>query len=91
MTMEPKNPSTVPESEELYTIQECAEKMKTSDTYARRVFEHEPGVMHLPGNRTNGKRRYHVLRVPRSVFERKMAEFASTQAVQCVAKTADAA
>lgn len=77
MTMEPKNPSTAPETEEVYTIAECAAKMKTSDTYARRVFEHEPGVLRLRRG-TNGKRRYQVLRVPRSVFERKMAEFAST-------------
>ena len=77
MTMEQKKTSTAPEPEELYTVAECAAKMKTSDTYARRVFEHEPGVMHL-GHGTKGKRRYQVLRVPRSIFERKMAEFAST-------------
>jgi hypothetical protein len=76
MTMEPKDPSTAPETEELYTIAECAAKTKTSDSYMRRMFEHEPGVLHL-SHGTKGKRRYHVLRVPRSVFERKMAEFAS--------------
>jgi hypothetical protein len=90
MTMEPRDPSTAPETEELYTIRECALKMKTSDTYARRLFEHEPGVIHLSRG-TKGKRRYHVLRVPRSVFERKMAELALTQAVDCVAKTPEAA
>jgi hypothetical protein len=76
MTMEQEKTRTAPEPEELYTIAECAAKMKTSDTYARRVFEHEPGVLRYRTG-TNGKRRYQVLRVPRSVFERKMAEFAS--------------
>ena len=77
MTTEPKDPSAGPETEEVYTVRECGVKLKTSDSYARRLFEHEPGVIHLSRG-TKGKRRYHVLRVPRSVFERKMAQLAST-------------
>ena len=74
--MEGQIPKTdaMPALEAMYTIAEVAAMMKVSDTYARRIFQNEPGVLHL-GHGTNGRRRYFTMRVPHSVFERVIAKF----------------
>lgn len=56
--------------QEHYSIQELAECWGLSDTYLRRVFRNEPGVLHFGEEVKGHKRGYQVLRVPREVAER---------------------
>jgi len=53
-----------------YTVIEIAAMWNLSKDSVRRIFQNEPGVLVL-GDRPNGrKRRYTMLRIPRSVLER---------------------
>jgi len=55
-----------------YTVKEVAERWHLSDDAVRSIFEHEPGVLVLGGERKPGKRRkaYVTLRIPLDVVER---------------------
>jgi|ERR1700722_6008167 len=60
-----------------YTVAEIAKQLKLSEETVRRIFRDEPGTLKIgEGSRLLGgrkkayKRRYFVLRIPQSVFER---------------------
>jgi AraC-like DNA-binding protein len=60
-----------------YTVSEIAQRLKLSEETVRRIFRDEPGTLKIgEGSRLLGgrkkayKRRYFVLRIPQSVFER---------------------
>jgi hypothetical protein len=54
-----------------YTVAEIAALWNLSDDAVRNIFECEPGVLALGGERKPGKRRGHVtLRIPEDVLER---------------------
>lgn len=52
-----------------YTVADLAQRWKLSPDAVRRLFEEEPSILMLGGNRP-GKRRYTTLRIPKSVAER---------------------
>lgn len=56
--------------EQFYTVAEAAEILKVSTDKVTRMFEDEPGVVDLGSPETLHKRRYRVLRIPHSVFNR---------------------
>jgi hypothetical protein len=56
--------------EPFYTIAEIAEILKVSTDKITRMFEGEPGVVDLGSPEKSHKRRYRVLRIPQSVFNR---------------------
>jgi len=56
--------------EQFYTVAEAAEILKVSTDKVTRMFEDEPGVVDLGSPEALHKRRYRVLRIPHSVFNR---------------------
>lgn len=56
--------------EQFYTVAEAAEILKVSTDKVTRMFEDEPGVVDLGSPEQLHKRRYRVLRIPQSVFNR---------------------
>ena len=58
-----------PFAEKHYTINELAAMWRLSGEFVRQLVQHEPGVTEWVRQRP-GRRRYRVLRVPRSVAER---------------------
>jgi len=56
--------------EQFYTVAEAAEILKVSTDKVTRMFEDEPGVVDLGSSETLHKRKYRVLRIPHSVFNR---------------------
>ena len=52
-----------------YSVQEIAAAWSLSTKTIRRLFEHEPGVLHI-NNAGNGKQIYTTLRIPESVLMR---------------------
>jgi hypothetical protein len=56
--------------EQFYTVAEAAEILKISTDTATRLFSEEPGVVDLGSPERSHKRRYRVLRIPHSVFNR---------------------
>ena len=56
--------------EQYYTVAEIAEILKVSTDKITRMFEGEPGVVDLGSPEKSHKRRYRVLRIPQSVFNR---------------------
>jgi len=56
--------------EHFYTVAEAAEILKVSTDTVTRMFEDEPGVLDLGSPERLHKRRYRVLRIPHSVFNR---------------------
>jgi hypothetical protein len=56
--------------EHFYTLAEAAEILKVSTDKVARMFGDEPGVLDLGSPETMHKRRYRVLRIPASVFNR---------------------
>ena len=56
--------------EQFYTVAEAAEILKVSTDKATRMFEDEAGVVDLGSPERLHKRRYRVLRIPHSVFNR---------------------
>jgi transcriptional regulator GlxA family with amidase domain len=55
--------------EQHYSVQQLADRWGLSTDFVRRVFAHEAGVTEWV-QQSRGKRRYRVLRIPRSVAER---------------------
>lgn len=55
--------------EQHYTVKELAAKWKLSPEFVRQIVCNEPGVTEWV-RQVTGKRRYRVLRVPKSVAER---------------------
>jgi hypothetical protein len=60
---------TEPFAERHYTINELAAMWSLSGEFVRQLVQHEPGVTEWVRQKP-GRRRYRVLRVPRSVAER---------------------
>ena len=56
--------------EQFYTVAEAAEILKVSTDTVARMFGNEPGVVDLGSPEGLHKRRYRVLRIPHSVFNR---------------------
>jgi len=56
--------------EQFYTVAEAAEFLKVSTDKVTRMFGDEPGVVDLGSPERSHKRRYRVLRIPQSVFNR---------------------
>ena len=56
--------------QQFYTVAEAAEILKVSTDTATRLFEDELGVVDLGSKEQSHKRRYRVLRIPHSVFNR---------------------
>ncbi|MFY9562056.1 MAG: hypothetical protein WAQ52_17625 [Terriglobales bacterium] len=56
--------------EQFYTVAEAAEILKVSTDKVTRMFGDEPGVLDLGQAEQLHKRRYRVLRIPHSVFNR---------------------
>lgn len=56
--------------EQFYTVAEAAEILKVSADKVTRMFGDEPGVVDLGSPEQLNKRRYRVLRIPHSVFNR---------------------
>ena len=66
-------PST-PAWEELhYRVDQLAEAWQVSTNTIRRLFEDEPGIVVLAGDRKRGVRQYRTVRIPQSVAERVYA------------------
>jgi len=61
--------ATEPFAERHYTINELASLWRLSGEFVRQLIQHEPGVTEWVRQQP-GRRRYRVLRVPRSVAER---------------------
>jgi len=58
-------------ADECLTVKEFARKHKLSDDYARKLFEHEPGVLKFTKpHRNTRKRPYVTLRIPKEVINR---------------------
>jgi hypothetical protein len=55
---------------ELLTVRQAAEILKLSTDSVSRKFADLPGVINLGSEESFSKRRYNVLRIPRSVLER---------------------
>lgn len=53
-----------------YAVSEIAEIWNLSRDVVRKIFEGEPGVLVMGGDRTRSKRGYRTLRIPESVMER---------------------
>jgi hypothetical protein len=56
--------------EQFYTVVEAAEILKVSRDTITKMFEDQPGVVDLGSPERLHKRRYRVLRIPHSVFNR---------------------
>lgn len=57
-----------------FSVIELAENWKLSDDFVRRQFRDEPGVIKWVRQRP-GRRRYVILRIPKSVAERVYRRF----------------
>lgn len=68
MASEQKDPIE-PFAEQHYTVKELALIWRLSSEFVRQLVQHEPGVTEWVRQQP-GRRRYRVLRVPRSVAER---------------------
>jgi hypothetical protein len=53
-----------------FTLAELAAAWKISHEKARRLFQHEPGVVRFHGASARGKREYNTYRIPASVARR---------------------
>jgi hypothetical protein len=53
-----------------YSVAEVARAWAVSACTIKRIFEREPGVLHLDNPLTTRKRKYITLRIPASVLER---------------------
>src|SRR5215472_16307506 len=60
----------------LLTVREVAAVMKCSEDAVSRIFAKLPGVIDLGRAETKDKRRYRVLRIPRSVLEQYLMKHA---------------
>lgn len=60
----------ISEIELTYTVLEVANLLHMSTVWVIDHFLDEPGVLDFGHDARDGKRRYHMLRIPRSVFER---------------------
>lgn len=56
-------------SEQHFTVQELALRLRVSADSVRRRFKREPGVLHL-GSPKRNRRTYDPIRIPQSVAER---------------------
>lgn len=56
--------------DEIYSVEELAERYKISADKVTRIFEDEPGVIDFGAPETMHKRRYRILRIPASVVNR---------------------
>ena len=56
--------------EQFYTLAEAAEILKVNTDKIAKMFGDEPGVVDLGSPEKSHKRRYRVLRIPQSVFNR---------------------
>lgn len=59
-----------------YSVAQVAEGWNLSPDAVRKIFENEPGVLVLNGNRPH-TRRYRTLRIPASVVERVHKRFSN--------------
>lgn len=66
--------TTFPIPTEYLTADEIAAILKVSNKTVIRRFESRPGVIDIGSAEGRFKRRYRVLRVPREVFEKFIAE-----------------
>jgi hypothetical protein len=57
-------------TERHYTVAEIAVLWNLSQDAVRRIFESEPGVLVIGGERSSQTRRYRTLRIPESVLQR---------------------
>ncbi len=62
---------------EYLTVAECATILKVSTDSIIRKFETRSGVLDLGSGEGRFKRRYRVLRIPREVLEKFVAEVAA--------------
>jgi hypothetical protein len=56
--------------EQFYTVAEAAEILKVSTDKVTRMFADQSGVLDLGSPEGSHRRRYRVLRIPHSVFNR---------------------
>lgn len=56
--------------EQFYTVAEAAKILKVSRDTVSKIFAEQPGVVDLGSPERLNKRRYRVLRIPHSVFNR---------------------
>lgn len=61
--------------EQLYTVDEVAEKLKISHMSVRRYFQDAPGVLKMGPRGRRNKRDHTTLRIPESVLVRKLEEW----------------
>jgi hypothetical protein len=73
-----------PFAEKHYTISELAEMWRLSSEFVRQLVQHESGVTEWVRQQP-GRRRYRVLRVPKSVAERLYRRALSKARSQCEA------
>lgn len=60
--------------DELFSVAEVAARLKISADKVTRMFEDEPGVIDLGAPELKHKRRYRILRIPCSVFNRVLQQ-----------------
>jgi len=60
--------------EQFYTVAEAAKILKVSGDTITKMFGDQPGVLDLGSPERAHKRRYRVLRIPHSVFNRVLHE-----------------
>jgi len=61
-------------NEQYLTVAEVAEMLGVSRDTVRRMFAEEPGVVNVKAQRRRTSRSYRILRIPRSVLERVLAD-----------------
>lgn len=61
-------------NEQYLTVAEVAEMLDVSSDTVRRVFADEPGVINIGPRNRGADRPYRILRIPRAVLERFLAE-----------------
>ena len=61
-------------NEPLLTVAEVAIMLDVSNDTVRRMFAPEPGVIDLGPKQGHGDRKYRILRIPRRVLDRVIAE-----------------
>jgi hypothetical protein len=59
--------------ETMYSIKDVAKLLRLSPQTVTKIFEHEPGVIVLPGG--GPKRSYRSFRIPKGVFERVLRKY----------------
>jgi hypothetical protein len=62
------------QQEQYYTVAEAAQILKCSPDKVTRMLGDEVGVLDLGSSETMHKRRYRVLRIPMSVFNRVLGK-----------------